>query len=156
MGEILQPRTCECLGFAAQLDAMVWLFWLQYSTSDHGGFSLLMKVHLFLKVTHLQFLKEILTGHGTSLRSLVGALKPPGFLNAAPGPPGWSKDTGKGQFPMTGHPASHHRDPSSPPPRAPPSSRPLSQRHQPNLVKVPCMLKYTPSRHEGNSIKSVS
>lgn len=78
----------ECLGFIAQLDAPVRLLWLQYPASYKGGFSLFIKVHFFLKVTHLQFLKEIPIGPGTSfsLRSPLDALKH-GFLQAALQPP---------------------------------------------------------------------
>lgn len=120
----------------------------------HGGFFLFMQVHLFLKVTHLQFLKELPTGHGTpfSLRRLMGTLKH-GFLRAAPQPPGWSSS-------REWWTVENCTDPSTPPR----SSFSLPQKVKQSatdwfspafgktstLVKLLCMLKYILSRREGN------
>lgn len=74
-----------------------------------------MKVHFFLKVTHLQFLKEIPPGRGTpfSLRSLLGALKH-GFVKAALQPPEleleYRERAGLG---LRGPPAFHCKVPST-------------------------------------------
>jgi hypothetical protein len=62
---MLQPGAGECGGFIAQQDGTVRALLLQHPASYHGGFFLFMKVHLFLKVTHLESLKESPTGHGT-------------------------------------------------------------------------------------------
>lgn len=110
-----------------------------------------MKVHLFLKVIHLQFLKEIPTSHGTpfSLRSLLGALKH-GFLKAALQPPEVDRECSwMDCLEVKGPPAFHHKLPSAF--LTEPNNLPLKSfmGFQEN-IQVLCMLKYILSRPEGN------